>query len=299
MPARSFNSSGDGPKLSVSQFIAAPTMVQGRMTRMHDQQFIVDRLLRKGDDTTSGVYTFSVDEPLFAQGGEIVAEGAEIPVTGPQLGELQAVFTAKSGLGLKITKEMRNRNKMDALRKGMQQVRNTTVKIWDQRFWTAINAGVTQTLAVSNGAWNTSGSKPRYDAAKAIELIGQAQDVNGDDLSIEADTIVLPVSRKGVFLYNDDVARVFVDSLARSNPQYIGEVGKEFIGLNVLFARNMPAGRGFVCKARDLGFIGDEEGLSVTPLYEQRERQAWRSDTTRQSAIGIDLPKAGCWITGI
>ena len=50
---------------------------------------------------------------------------------------------------------------------------------------------------------------------------------------------------------------------------------------------------------KTVGGIGDERPLRSTPMYEDPNRESWRSNTVRQSAIVIDQPKAACLIENV
>lgn len=293
-----FVSSTDGNKLQVNDFIKQPKLVSKLVTNMLHQAFIGDTLLRDAGQTTSGMYVVERDASMFADGLEVIEEYGEIPVVHGEQGDKQAVFTVKGGGALVISKEMRTRNDIDAVNKRLRQIKNGMVRFWDRRVWAALDAAGLSTFAADK-AWSDPTAKIRYHIAKGMEAVQTATNVAGEELGLNPDTIIVHTSRKSQWIYNDDITKVYVGSLAGDNPIYVGDTGREVMGLRVLTTPHITPSKSLICERKTLGFIGDEASLDTTALYEQRERQAHRSDTTRSSAIGIDQPEAGCYVLGV
>lgn len=298
-PTVEFTSSTDkGSQLKVSDFIKQPTLVQTVMTKLMDKRFIADALLRDGGSAPSGVVKFMSDESLFLDGIEIVAEYGEIPVVQGKDGTPQAVFTRRGAGALLISREMRTRNSIDLVNKRLRQIRNSFVKFWDDAFMAALLAAPIPTYAAPL-AWTDTTSKIRFDIAKAGEVPMAATDPSGNEYAFEPDTLVVNPLRASAMTYNDDIGKVFRGNLADRAPIYLGDMGADVQGARILKSWRIPANKALLVERKTVGFISDEYELETTPMYEVRERQSFRSDTSRSSAVGIDMPKAGVWLTGI
>ena len=300
MPTTTFVSSTDqGQQLKVNDFIKQPTLVQSVMTQMLDKQFIADALLRQAPGAPGGVVKFYEDESLFSKDNiEIVGEYGEIPVIQGQDGTPRAVFTRKGAGALMISEEMRTRNDIDLVNKRLRQIRNTFVRFWDDMFMSAIFASTMPTHAVPL-AWTDTSAKIRYDLAKSGEVVLGQTDVNGNEFAFQPDTLVVNPLRASAMSYNDDVAKVFQGNIANENPIYRGDLGREVGGYRILKSWRVPATKALLIERKTIGFISDERAQRTTPMYELRERESHRSDTSRMSAVGIDAPKAGVILTGI
>lgn len=299
-PTTEFVSSTDqGRQLKVNDFVKEPTLVQSVMTKMLDKQFIADALLRQAPGAAGGVVKFHEDESLFADGIEIIAEYGEIPVAKGTDGTPRAVFTVEGGGALLISKQMRNRNSIDLVNKRLRQIKNAMVKFWDDRFMAAVftNASI-PTMAVPL-AWTDTTSKIAFDLAKGGELVMGQLDANGNEFAFKPDTLVVNPLRASAMSYNDQIGKFFQGNIAGDNPLYTGDTLRSPGGYRLLTSFRVPVNKALLTERKTLGFISDEEPLSTTPMYEQRERQSHRSDTTRTSAIGIDAPKSAAILTGI
>lgn len=300
MPTTEFVSSTDqGSQLKVNDFVKQPTLVQSVVTNMMNKQFIADAVLRNAPGAAGGVVKFHEDESLFAEGIEIIAEYGEIPVAKGTDGTPRAVFTVQGGGALLISEQMRRRNSIDLVNKRLRQIKNAMVKFWDDRFMAAVfNNTAIPTMAVPL-AWTDTTAKIRFDLAKAGEEVLGQLDVNGNEFGFQPDTLLVNPLRASAMSYNDDIAKVFQGNIANQNPLYVGDTGRDVGGFRLLKSFRVPVDKAVLMERKTLGFISDEEALNTTPMYEQRERKSWRSDTTRTSAVGIDAPKSAVILTGI
>ena len=299
MVTTSFVSSTDaGTQIRVSDFIKQPSLVQSVVAKMLDKQFIADALLRQVPGAPGGVVKFQESEPLFADGIEVIAEYGEIPVAKGADGVPQAVFSVKGGGALVISREMIRRNDIDAVNRRLKQIKNGMTKFWDDRFMSAIWAAAIPTYAVPL-AWTDTTSNIPFDLAKSNEVaIGQV-DGNGNEFNFAPDTLVVHPLRASAMTYNNAIQKFFQGNAANDNPLYTGDTGREVQGFKLLRSYRMPLTKALLCERKTLGFISDEVATETTPMYEQRERQSHRSDTTRTSAVGIDAPKSAVILNGI
>lgn len=296
-----FLSVDDGPRITVNDFIKQPTLIPRRILSLTNMRFVADQLLRPRP-MTGPVAKFFETTPLFADDDvSIVEEFAEIPGARTSLGNPLFVRAVKRALAVKISQEMIDDNDVDAVNTQIQQVSNTMVKAIDNALWDAAIANTNVGTVAATAAWSSGSSKIRFDLATAMQTVTDATDASGDNLGYMPDTLVINTTTQTNFLSSDDIAKVFVGgNIANENPQYLGKLGPNFFGLDVYVTRSSKiSGKAFVCERQTLGFIGDRDPLQSTPLYEHRPTETWRSDTKRRSAIGLDNPKAGCFITGI
>lgn len=302
-----FNSSADGIRISVNAFIKRPAVVRARMLRMLDQQFISDALLRTGPKADGGAVMYEESTPLFAnEDAATVEEFGEIPATIGESGIPRLVATTKKGLGLLISREMRDRDDVGKVDQQMLQIRNTMIRTWENVFLTGLLGNPNIHTIAAAAAWSLGTSKIRYDLAQAMYVVSNSDsdttNNTGDNkFMFEPDTLVISRKTEADFLSSDDVAKVFLGgNIADENLQYKGKMGRQFFGLDVVKSWRLPAGQAVVMQRKVVGGVSDERPLEVTPLREVPDNtETYRSNTVRRSAIFIDQPKAACVITGI
>lgn len=296
----------DGPRVTVAAMVKNPTVIPARVISDLQQQFIVDALLRKLPSTDSGMVQYDESTPLFADGdAEVVEEFGEIPTIGGRLGARKVAFTVKRALAILVSQEMVNRNNVDRVNKQIKQVRNTMVRTWETQFLLALlNHPDVEEYPVA-APWDDPLAKMRMDLSEAALLIEDA--APADDLDnyygFEADTVVIGKRTKADLIQSDDFNKVFRQSpLADKAPEYKGTLPGEFYGYQFLVSREMDRlapGKAILLEKKTVGGISDERPLRATPLYEDKPRETWRSDTVRQSAIVIDQPKAAVILSGL
>lgn len=295
--------SGAGPRITVNQMLKDPLAIRERMLRMADKQFIMEALLRRVPNTQSGVVAYNESTPLFADDdAAVVAEAAEIPLGQGQSGVPKAAFTVKTALGIEVTRETRDRNRMDLVTMRMTQVRNTFVKHWENRLFTALNAAVPAGNIVTISAGNEWDSATqtnvniRQNILDAIEKVAEATvPGQGSDayLGFVPDTIVMSTRVMYDLLLNDKFVKIYEQSpLAEKSPVYTGTLERQILGLNVLTSRFMNDDFVFVLESKTVGGYSDERPLQVSPTYPDNPREVWRSDVVRRTAIFVDQPLA-------
>lgn len=296
--------SNSGPRITVASMIKDPLLIRARMLKMLDQQFIMQSLLRKAAPAEAGVILYEESTPLFTDDDvSVIAEAAEIPLVQGQDGVPKAAFTIKTGMGIEITVEMKNRNRFDKVSQRMTQVKNTILRHWERRLFNALNAAVPagNTLTLTSGQewWDTSGAGTpaiRSNIIDASQLVREAVVPNqGTDayLGFEPDTIVLSTRLASAIMKDSDFRKVYEGSpLAVKNPFYTGQLEKQALGLNWITSRFMNDDYVFLLEKNTVGGYSDERALNVTPLYEDKDREIWRSNVIRQTGIFIDQPFA-------
>ena len=306
MPTKAIVSVQDGLRVTVAAMVKSPTIIPARIISDLQQEFIIDALLRTLPRTTSGSYEYNESTPLFADGdAEIVEEFGEIPTIGGKMGERKVAFTLKRALALMVSQEMVNRNNVDRVNTQIKQIRNTMVRTWETAFFLALlNHPDVQTMAAA-AAWSAVGAKIRVDMAEGRKLISKAAPLSDPDnyYGFKADTLVIGEDTETDLITSDDFVKVWRDSpIVASGPEFTGTLPGSFVGLKIMRSRELDRlapGKALLLESKTVGGIGDERPLSATPLYPDKPRETWRTDTVRQSAVVIDQPKAALWITGV
>lgn len=298
----------DGPRLTVSQMVKAPTVIPRRIISLTQNQFIGELILRPAQPNDSGVVVYEESTPVFADGDpSIVDEFGEIPIVTGRVGQQKAAMSVKRAFGLKISQEMVNRNNVDRVNTQVKQIKNTMKRAWDKAALAVIMGNPSVPTMNAGGHWINTYTGIRTDLATAAQTVGSQHTTDDADnyFGFEADTLVLPWSfQYSVFLNNDDINKVFVQSpLASENPQYKGVAPKQFFNFDVIYSREFESlypGQALALERGTVGGISDERPLWSTPLYEEkRSAETWRSDTGRQSAMFCDQPKAAIIINNV
>jgi len=299
--------SGEGPRITVNAMVKDPLIIRARMLQMFQQQFIMEALLRQAPPAEAGVLLYSESTPLFTDDdASVIAEAAEIPLVQGQDGVPKAAFTIKTGMGIEITVEMKNRNRVDQVTTRMTQVRNTIVRHWERRLFAALLAAVPAANVLNLDAGGTgfaannwyTGSAPkiRENILDALELVREAVHPGlGSDayLGFDPDALVISTRTATAMMKDDDFRKAYEGSpLAEKNPFYTGQLERQVMGLNILTSRFMNDDYAFVLQKKVVGGYTDERSLQTSPTYEDKDREVWRANTVRQTGIFIDQPYA-------
>lgn len=304
------NFSQQGYRVTVNAMLNDPLFVRARLLDISRNQFMMESLLRNAGANNSGVVVYNESESLYAdEDPSIVAEGAEIPLVTVSQGIQKAAFGVKTALGIYITRETRDRNRVDTVIGDINKVKNTFVRMWERRMFQALLSAGVPTMAAP-ASWNLAGTNIRADVLTAMRAVREANQSgatpgpNVDDyLGFEPDTLVMSTRTEAKFFNNTSVLDVYKNNgsstLGERQPLYTGTLEKEFMGLSVMTSRFMADDIVWIMERKTVGGWSDERPLGVTPLYEDKPRETWRADAVRNSVIFIDQPKAAIKITGI
>jgi hypothetical protein len=298
----------DGPRTTVADLVGQPLAIPTRVLDILRNRFIAETLLRDAGRNANGLVSYRESTPLYLGSDvETVAEFAEIPVGVGQIGTPRIAYATKKGLGVRVSREMRDENRMDDVNRQVTQLTNTMVRAEDRVLRTLLADPAVPTIAAT-AAWTGGTSRVRRDLANAMEVVASATpNATADDdiLGFEADTVVFPGSIAPVLLDNEEFLKVYKDSLSAENIAYTGKMPGDVLNMAALTSRSWPRDRVLVLERKTLGFYSDTRPLEATPLYGEGggpnggPTETWRSDTTRKRAMGLDQPKAACWITGV
>jgi hypothetical protein len=237
-------------------------------------------------------------------------EFGEIPVTSGSVGLPRAVRSVRRALGIRVSKTAMDRNNVEWVTTQMTQVKNTMVRSWEDALFSAIIANPSVQTLVTSQPWGSGTSHIRVDVNAAKYVIkNAASDAAGQQkFGYVADTLIVSTMTEFDFLDSGEVSIPYVGNIADENLLYTGKLPNKFLGLDVLVSWRLSTyapNSVVVCQRNVFGFISDERPLQATPMYGEGNgpnggpKEAWRSDITRASAIGIDQPKAVCVITGV
>lgn len=299
----------DGPKITVRQLIGSPYMIPARVLDILANRFIAETLLRDAGSNGSSVVSFEESTPLYLGSDvEDVAEFAEIPVGTGQRGDPRVAYATKRALGVRISREMRDENKVQDVNRQITQLRNTMVRA-DDRALRAILTNPSVPTIAATAVWTGSTAKIRHDIARAMEVVASARPTatqEDDIFAFEADTVVFPGDITPVLLDNEEFLKVYRGGGPTDEDiAYTGKLPGQVLGLDALRTRSWDRTRVLVVERGTVGFRSDARPLESTPVYPEGggpnggPTETWRSDTSRKRAMGLDQPKAACWITGV
>lgn len=301
----------DGPRMTVSMMVKSPTLIPKRLLSMHDQEFLVDAVLRKASDAPSGQVMFFESTPMFsADDPTILDEFAEIPTTHGSVGTPKIARVVRRAFGLRVSKTMIDRNNVDAVNIQLVQIRNTMVRAWEDAFFSLLAASTSVQSVTTSAAWSAATTHIRGDinAAKFLIKMAAADTDGKQKFGYEADTLIISTETEQDFLDNDEVNSVYLGNIASEGVRYKGTLPNKFNGLDVMTSWRMSEyfpHAALVCQRKTLGGISDERPLQATPLYplggggNGGPTEAFRTDLTRASALFLDQPKAAVVIHGV
>lgn len=303
----------DGPRITVNSLLKSPTLIPRRILDMMDQMFLVDSVLRTGQDAPSGAVLYYQSTPLFSNDDPAVLEEfGEIPVTNGSLGTPLVARVVRRALGLRISKTMRDRNQVDVVNTQITQIKNTMVRAWEDAFFSALVANTQVQVLVTDNAWGGDGSHIRQDVNGARYLVknvgADGSPLNKQKFGYIADTLIISTETETDFLDSDEVTKPYIGNVADENLQYTGKLPNKFLTLDVVTSWRLSTyapSCAIVLQRKVVGGIADERPLQATPMYGEGNgpnggpREAWRTDTTRASAIYLDQPLAAVFIAGV
>lgn len=293
MPTNIFATT-DSPTLTVAQMLNDPLYIPALILDEVDQLFVAEKVLRSAGTPTGGSIVYYESTPLFADtASEYVEEFSDIPLGANSLGTPAVARTRKRALGVAVSQEMRDRNKVDQLNIRVRQTRETLVQDFDSVFINALlnNANV-NTLAAGT-SWATS-TTIRKNVLAARKLILDAK------MGFNPDTLIVNPTDANNIMTSTELTQTYVGNVADQNPLLTGRINFPFVGLDVLQTYAVAAGTGILLQSKRVGGYADERPLQATPMYQwKKEAETWRTDVLRTTAVFIDQPKAATIITGL
>ncbi len=301
----------DGPRTTVSDLIGAPMVIPARVLDLLANNFIAETLLRNGGSNGNGLVEYYESTPLYLDSDvELVAEFAEIPVGAGQIGLPRISVATKKGLGIRVSREMRDENRMGAVDLQVKQLVATMMRAEDRALRQILSNPAIPTIPAA-AAWTASTARIRDDLFNAKEVILSATPTGTQDdntFDFNPDTVVMHGSVEAILGRNDAFNSVYRNSpLVTEDISYSGKMPQKVVDLDALrpLTRSFDRTRVLVLERGTVGFYSDTRALEATGLYPEGNgpnggpTESWRSDATRKRAMGIDQPLAACWITGV
>jgi hypothetical protein len=151
-----------GDVLQINRFLKDPLWIARYLRTIEQQMFVADKILTGQQYTESGAVGYEQNENIFADRvPKAVQPGAEYPLTPISTGPAQMANTVKWGQDAQVTDEAINRGRFDAVRRSFRKLINSSVSKIDSIALSAVNSAVTQSTAVSGGAWSASDGSAR------------------------------------------------------------------------------------------------------------------------------------------
>jgi hypothetical protein len=151
-----------GDVLSINRFLKDPLWILRALRTIEQQMFVADKIFTGQQYTESGAVGYEQNESIFAdRTPKSVAPGAEYPLTPISTGPAQMANTVKWGQDAQITDEAINRIRFDAVKRAFRKLVNSSVSKIDSVALSAANSAITQSTAVSGGAWSASDGSAR------------------------------------------------------------------------------------------------------------------------------------------
>ncbi|OFT91379.1 hypothetical protein ACEN2D_02220 [Corynebacterium auriscanis] len=305
----------DGPTITVSEMLEDPTFIPQRVVEGLQGEFLEDLFFRQAEDN-KGMVSFREAAAMFlADDAEEIAEFGEIPVSAPELGEVKAAFGIKTGEAIRVSYEMKNENKVDAVARAIASLQRTVVRHGVHAVQAALkSAKVTELQASSQ--WTTAGAGVK-DVFDAVEKVQEANDGDVDrQYDYDPNTILLHPSSLTKLVRDEQVQKFYIGNIASENPVFKAMDGSKLFGgltdielfgqLRVATSRLIPASEAYVFEAQGAGFKSDTMPLTATAMYSEGgdsplggPTMSWRSDLVRKRAIAVDNPKSVVKIKGI
>lgn len=311
MPTTPVVSVTDGPRFTVADLVGAPMVIPTKLKEKMQNIFISTALLRNAGGNPNGMVAYSEGDPTFLdQDVQDVAEFGEIPVASGQMGVPKIAVGTKRALGVRISREMRDFNRLDQVNKQMRQLVSTFLRADDNVIKALLGSAAVPTLP-AGAAWDTTNGNPRLDLALAIKEVTQAAPAVGSGGSAQEwygfrpDTIVMNPGLLPVLLDNEKFLKVYQGNVAGESIAYTGATPQRIFGLQVIESMAWPDDKVFLLERETIGFYSDARPLEFTGLYPEGggpnggPTESWRSDASHIRAYGLDQPKAGIWLTGI
>jgi hypothetical protein len=300
----------DGSRTTVADLVGNPLMIPARIIELLNNAFLTDVVFRNAGGNSNGLVGFEENTPLFLAGDvEDVAEYGEIPIAVGQRGIARVAVGVKRGLGVRVSREMRDENQVDKVNLQIRQLTNTMIRSEERVLRALLLASSSIPSIAATAAWTGATSKVRRDISAAQEKVATAKpaaEVSTEEyLGFDADTIILPGSIRAVLQDNEEFLKVYNTTAEGEALAFRGTMPGQVLGLNPLLTRFWPNDRALVLQRGTVGFRSDTRPLEATGLYPEGNgpnggpTESWRTDTTRKRVLGVDQPLAACWITGI
>jgi hypothetical protein len=284
----------NGDKITVEQWMHAPTMLRRTLENWLSQRWIADFIFSSGDAQGGAViYDQLTAQDLYPDGepGDI-APGAEFPNVDTSDPTPKVARVTKRGLQTKLTYEHVRRNDRDTFTRKLTKLRNGLLRRVDTVTFAALDA---EPLIQSVAA-----AKPLTDptADPINDFLGAIQEVDENDLGYKIDTVIINPQEFYRLLGRKDIR----DALPRENTTINPILSRRMSGFleipNWIVSNRQTAGRARVLQAKVVGSQRDE-----VPFYsrniDEPKREVWYIQAARVNVPIVTDPYAIVNLTGL
>lgn len=292
--------------LTVNRLWEDPLVVPELMRTFFRGQFVADQVLRRAGRATGGAVQYWVAGPvapdLAGGGAEALAPLSEIPVVNPVVGDPAAAVVVPRGLGLRVSRTMRDRDNIGAVMRGIEQIRNQIVEAVDGALFAAFDAAVTQTVAVATPWGAATGTTIRKDWVEGRAVIHDNRQAGYD---YSADTLLISDATRDDLLLSAEFQAPFIGAVAGQNPLIDGQLPTQVWGYRFVVTPNLPPNKAYLLQRNVVGGIADERGSPGQPIEvsdpfpEPAFDDARRWNVTRAAAGFVDNPLSVVEFTGV
>lgn len=294
-----------GDTVSISRFLANPTLVARRLRTLLEQRYIADTLLSGRFNVEGGAVTYETGESIFSgENPRAVAPGAEYPLVSPATGTASIAKTVKYGQDALITDESIKRRQMDPVNRALLKLANQNVKYIDSVALSAIASAVTAT-ANAAADWSTA------TAAQILTDVALAKaNIVALNEGYDPDTVVVDDVNWAYAMSAFASAGYLPRETDASNPVLTGSF-PVILGMRWLSSPNIPvANKALVADSTQLGGMADEDlggpgyvraggiGVEVKTIRDD-ENDQYRVRARRVTVPVVVEPAAARWIAAI
>lgn len=308
-------SSDDSHRVSIAELVKDPLVVPSRMYEDVNKQNYATKLFRNAGKAESGVFKFTPIEGAYADDDpQALNEWAEIPLTQAGRNKPFVGYTARWGLGLRISEQTVRRNNYDQLAMDMAKVKNSWARFDENKAVTALLAAL-PTYTGNNWNVTTTATADLTDSIFGDVFRAQFNIQNADSdssdgtgrqkLRFNPDTLVINTKMVTVLLLNRDLLSIVSAgntadrSLLLKGGQAAAAMLGSVLGVNVVTSDLMDPNKAILLESGTVGFIAEEKSLYFSPLEFKAATRGWYTYGDRSYGIAVDNPKAGLVITGI
>jgi hypothetical protein len=262
-----------GDYVTVSQFLNDTPVVNYELSLLARQRFVALTCLTGRQTTSSGSLQVQGTEGIYADRAvQVVAPGAEYPLTTLTTGPLSQVSTQKWGEDTLITDEAVSREKFPVVQRAMTKLVNTAAKNIDGLALSLIASSVTQSQGTA-GTLNWTGTTPTI----LRDILNAKATLYALNRGYEPD-ILLVNDATWAAIGSDPTLITALDRQDHGNAVYSGEF-KMVAGVMILPTPNLPSAGAWLLDSSMLGGIVTENlGGDYQPAGDLLEGKTMREE---------------------
>ena len=285
-----------GDFVTASRFLNSTPLVARRLRTLAEQRLISLSILTGRVGTTSGSVQFETSEGIFADRPvEVVAPGAEYPLTTVSTGPIQQVSTQKWGEDTRFTDEAVSRYNMPVVERGLLKLVNTAAKNIDTLSLSLIATTVTQTQGTA-GTLNWTAASPTI----LRDIMTAKATIAALNMGYDPDTLIVNDATWAA-IASDPTLINAMQRESTANAVYSGQLNV-LAGVRILPTPNLPSAGAWLVDSKMLGGLVTENigggyqsagELLETKSMREDENDQWRVRVRSVFAPYIIEPNAG------